>query len=65
MGAVCTQLSIIERWRHAKVPVDEMAHVLKRNYFCDESMPKHDGYYGTAAQMMSLTAISSATGKVI
>ena len=35
MGAVCTQLSITERrkterWRHAKVPVDEMARVLKR-----------------------------------
>jgi len=35
MGAVYTQLSIterrrIERWRHAKVPVDEMARVLKR-----------------------------------
>ena len=49
MGAVYRQLSIterrrIERWRHAKVPVDEMARVLKRNYFCDESMPKHGGY---------------------
>ena len=44
MGAVCTQLSIIERWRHAKVPVDEMARVLEGNYFCDESMPKHDGF---------------------
>ena len=36
MGAVYTQLSIterrrIERWRHAKVPVDEMARVLKRH----------------------------------
>ncbi len=35
MGAVYNQLSIterrkIERWRHAKVPVDEMARVLKR-----------------------------------
>ena len=35
MGAVYDQLSIIERrkierWRHAKVPVDEMARVLKR-----------------------------------
>jgi len=64
------QLSIterrrIERWRHAKVPVDEMARVLrrcrstifrdlKRNHFSDESMPKHDGYYyGSAAQLMT------------
>lgn len=35
MGASYTQLSIterrkIERWRHAKVPVNEMARVLKR-----------------------------------
>jgi hypothetical protein len=35
MGAVYRQLSFeerrrIERWRHAKVPVDEMARVLKR-----------------------------------
>ena len=35
IGAVYSQLSIterrkIERWRHAKVPVDEMARVLKR-----------------------------------
>ncbi len=35
MGAVYDQLSIterrkIERWKHAKVPVDEMARVLKR-----------------------------------
>ena len=55
MGAVYDQLSIterrkIERWRHAKVPVDEMARVLKRcrstifrelkrNHFTDENMP--------------------------
>jgi transposase, IS30 family len=36
MGAVYTQLSIterrsIERWRHAKVPVDEMARVFGRS----------------------------------
>ena len=36
MGAVYTQLSIegrrrIERWRHAKVPVREMARVLQRS----------------------------------
>ena len=68
MGAVYTQLSIterrrIERWRHAKVPVDEMARVLKRcrstifrelkrNHFSDECMPKCDGYYGAAAHLM-------------
>ena len=67
MGAVYSQLSIterrrIERWRHAKVPVDEMARVLKRcrstifrelkrNHFSDESLPKCDGYYGDAAQL--------------
>ena len=59
MGAVYDQLSIterrkIERWRHAKVPVDEMARVLKRcrstifrelkrNHFSDENMPGCDG----------------------
>ena len=69
MGAVYTQLSIserrrIERWRHANVPVDEMARVLKRcrstifrelkrNHFSDESMPKHGGYYGAAAHLMT------------
>ncbi|MEH6524370.1 MAG: helix-turn-helix domain-containing protein [Sulfitobacter sp.] len=58
MGAVYTQLSItqrrrIERWRHAKAPVDEMARVLrrgrstifrelKRYHFSDESMPGCD-----------------------
>ena len=68
MGTVYKQLSIterrrIERWRHAKVPVDEMARVLKRcrstifrelkrNHFSDGSMPKHDGYYGAAAHLM-------------
>ena len=35
MGTVYKQLSIterrrIERWRHAKIPVDEMARVLRR-----------------------------------
>jgi len=69
MGTTYKQLSIterrrIERWRHAKVPVDEMARVLnrcrstifrelKRNHFSDESMSKHDGYYGAAAQLMT------------
>lgn len=69
MGSQYTHLTIterrkIERWRHAKVPVDEMARVLKRcrstifrelrrNRFADKSMPKHDGYYGSAAQLMA------------
>ena len=69
MGAVYSQLSIterrkIERWRHAKVPVDEMARVLgrcrstifrelKRNHFSDPCLPKCDGYYGAAAQLMA------------
>jgi len=69
MGAVHTQLSIterrkIERWRHAKAPIDEMARVLnrsrstifrelKRKHFSDESMPKYAGYYGAAAHLMS------------
>jgi IS30 family transposase len=65
MGAVYNQLSIkervqIERWRLAKIPVREIARVLKRskatihreirrNWFSDESMPGYDGYYGAAA----------------
>lgn len=69
MGAVYSQLSIeerrrIERWRHAKVPVREMARVLKRskatihreikrNFFSDPCLPKCDGYYGAAAQLMT------------
>lgn len=69
MGTHYSQLTIterrrIERWRHAKVPVDEIARVLKRcrstifrelrrNPFVDKSMPKHDGYYGSAAQLMA------------
>ncbi|WP_416153258.1 helix-turn-helix domain-containing protein [Sulfitobacter sp. OXR-159] len=68
MGAVYSQLSIterreIERWRHAKVPVDEMARVmkrcrsmifreLKRNHFPDENIPGCDGYHGAAAQLI-------------
>lgn len=67
MGTTYTQLSIterrrIERWKHAKVPVDEMARVLKRcrstiyrelrrNYFSDPALPKCEGYYGAAAQL--------------
>ncbi|WP_171212856.1 IS30 family transposase [Ruegeria sp. HKCCA5426] len=65
MGTVYSQLSIeerrrIERWRHAKVPVREMARVLKRskatihreikrNFFSDPCLPKCDGYYGASA----------------
>ncbi len=68
-GAVYSQLSIterrkIERWRHAKVPVNEIACVLgrcrsmifrelKRNHFSDPCLPKCDGYYGAAAQLMA------------
>ena len=68
MGAVYSQLSYeewrkIERWRHARVPVKEMARVLrrcrstifrelKRNHFSDPCMPKCDGYYGAAAHLM-------------
>ncbi len=54
----------IERWLSAKVPVREMARVLKRpkatlyrelkrNYFVDESLPKYAGYYGAAAQLQA------------
>ncbi|WP_174827346.1 helix-turn-helix domain-containing protein [Ruegeria sp. HKCCA5929] len=50
----------IERWRHASVPVREMARVLKRskatihreikrNFFSDSCLPKCDGYYGASA----------------
>jgi IS30 family transposase len=69
MGAVYSQLSIeerrrIERWRHAKVLVCEMARVLKRskatihreikrNFFSDPCLPKCDGYYGAAAHLMT------------
>ena len=68
MGAAYNQLSIterrkIERWRHAKVSVDEMARVLercrstifrelKRNHFSNENMAGCDGYYGAAAHLM-------------
>jgi len=68
MGAVHDQLTITERckigrWSHAKVPVDEMARVLKRgrstifrelkrNHFSDESMPGCDGYFGAAAHLL-------------
>jgi len=69
MDTVYSRLTIaerrrIERWRHAKVPADEMARILKRcrstifrelkrKFFADECMPKCDGYYGDAAHRMS------------
>ena len=70
MGAVYTQLSLQERrkiedWWHAKVPVREMARVLrrhkstifreiKRNFWADESLPKnYAGYFGHAAQLQT------------
>lgn len=69
MGAVFSQLSIeerriIERWRHATVPVNEVARVfgrcsstisreLKRNHFLDPWLLKCDGYFGPAVQLMT------------
>ncbi len=70
MGAVYSQLSLQERrkiedWWHAKVPVMEMARVLKRhkstifreikrNFWADESLPKnYAGYFGHAAQLQT------------
>ena len=66
MGAVYTQLSMQERrriedWWHAKVPVTQMARVLKRhkstifreikrNFWADDAFPKkYAGYFGMAA----------------
>lgn len=66
MGAIYTQLSMqerrrIESWWHAKVPVAEMARVLKRhkstifreikrNFWADDAFPKkYAGYFGMAA----------------
>ena len=68
MGTVYTQLSLRERrriedWWHAKVPVREMARVLKRskstihreikrNFWADDAFPKkYAGYFGHAAQL--------------
>ncbi len=68
MGTAYTQLSlkerrIIEDWWHAKVPVREMARVLKRhkstihreikrNFWADDAFPKkYAGYFGHAAQL--------------
>ena len=62
MGAVYSQLSLserrrIERWRAAKMPVDEMASTIfrevRRNHFSDPCLPKCAGYYGMAAQLMT------------
>ena len=70
MGAVYTQLSLqerrkIESWWHAKVPVREMARVLKRhkstifreikrNFWADDALPrKYAGYFGYAAQLQT------------
>ena len=70
MGAVYTQLSLSERrkiesWWHAKVPVSEMARVLKRhkstifreikrNFWADDAFPKkYAGYFGHAAQLQT------------
>ncbi len=71
MGAVYTQLSLrkrrrIEDWWHAKVPVREMARVLKRSkstihreikriFWVDEAFPKrYAGYFGHAAQLQTI-----------
>ncbi|MCU9838263.1 helix-turn-helix domain-containing protein [Ruegeria sp. WL0004] len=70
MGAVYTQLSLKERrriedWWHAKVPVREMARVLKRskstihreikrNFWADDAFPKkYAGYFGLAPQLQT------------
>ena len=70
MGAVYTQPSLKERRRiedlwHARVPVREMARVLKRskstihreikrNFWSDDAFPKkYAGYFGSAAQLQS------------
>ena len=67
MGRVYAQLTLeerrkIERWRHARVSVNEMARVLRRhrstifrelrrNHFEDPCMPKVVGYFAMAAQL--------------
>jgi IS30 family transposase len=70
MGTVYTQLSMQERrriegWWHAKVPVTEMARVLrrhkstifreiKRNFWADDAFPKkYAGYFGMAAHQFT------------
>ena len=67
MGRVYAQLTLeerrkIERWRHARVSVNEMARVLRRhrstifrelrrNHFQDPCMPRVVGYFAMAAQL--------------
>ena len=70
MGVIYTQLwcqerGRIEDWWHAKVPVVEMARVLKRhkstifreierNFWTDDTVPKkYAGYFGMAAQQFT------------
>ena len=70
MGAVYTQRSLSERCkienrRHVKVPVREMARILKRheptifrgikrNFWADDAFPKkYAGYFGHAAQLQT------------
>lgn len=66
MGRVFAQLTLeerrkIERWRHARVSVNEMARVLRRhrstifrelrpNHLQDPCMPQVVGYFAMAAQ---------------
>ena len=70
MGAAYSQLSVeerkkIERWRQAKVSVNEMARVLnrhrstifreiRRNHFYDADMPTVRGYFALAAQIRTV-----------
>ena len=70
MGAAYSQLSVdgrnkIERWRHAKVSVEEMARILnrhrstifreiRRNHFHDADLPKVRGYFAMAAQIRTV-----------
>ena len=70
MGAVYTQIIMQERrriedWWHAKVPVTEMARMLrrhkstifreiKRNFWADDAFPKkYAGYFGMAAHQFT------------
>ncbi len=69
MGQVYSQLTLeerrkIERWRHARVSVDEIAKTLnrhrstifrelRRNHFSDQELPDVKGYFAVAAQTFS------------
>ncbi|TDQ60451.1 IS30 family transposase [Maritalea mobilis] len=69
MGQAYSQLTLeerrkIERWRHARVSVDEIAKTLnrhrstifrelRRNYFSDPELPDVRGYFAVAAQTRS------------